>query len=388
MRKLRILLTGGGTGGHIYPIAAVAQQLRVWVEKNGIEPDLRYFGDPGEYRAVIEKAKIRIVKIAASKMRRYFSFLNFLDFFKFLFGFCQALFKIYFFMPDAAFSKGGPGSLAVVFACRLYQIPLVVHESDAVPGLTNKISARRARIVDLAFLSAAQYLSSGGGSAFGGKTKAKVNVVGNPVREELEAEIPVGQAKSSFGFNPQRPLILFLGGSQGSSRINDFVIENLESLLNKYQILHQTGKDKFQEYKMQYDFITENFPPPIIANYKFFDYLDQNFNEALSSADLVVSRAGAGAIFEIASKGKPAILIPFPDAAADHQKENAYRYAEGGGAVVIEEENLLPSIFLSQAEKILNNPDVKEKMIAGAKDFYQPGAAGRIASHILELWQS
>lgn len=377
-RKLRILLTGGGTGGHIYPIIAVAQQLNAWAEKNGIESDLRYFGDPGEYKTVLEKAKIKIVKIVASKMRRYFSILNFLDFIKFLFSVFQSLFKIYWFMPDVAFSKGGPGALAVVFASRFYQVPLVVHESDAIPGLTNKISARRARVVDLAFLSAAQYL----------KTKAQVNVVGNPVREEIAAEISAVQAKSSFGFDPQKPLILFLGGSQGSGRINDFVIGNLETLLDRYQILHQVGKEKFTEYKLQYDFITKNSSPNFLAGYKFLDYFDQNLNEALSAADVVISRAGAGAIFEIASKGKPAILVPFPDAASDHQKENAYRYAESGGAVVIEEENLLPSIFLAQVEKILNNPDVNKKMVAGAKDFYQAGAAQRIADHILELWQA
>lgn len=376
-RKLRILLTGGGTGGHIYPIVAVAQQLRAWAEKNGVEPDLRYFGDAGEYKAVLEGAKIRIVKIAASKMRRYFSLLNILDILKFKLSFLQSLFKIYFFMPDVAFSKGGPGALAVVLACRLYQIPLVVHESDAIPGLTNKISARGAKVVDLAFLSAAQYL----------KTKAKVNVVGNPVREELSKEISGEQAKNSFGFNPKQPLILFLGGSQGSGRINDFVIANLEALFNKYQILHQVGREKFAEYKLQYDFVAKNLPPSLATNYKFSDYFDQNLNEALSAADLVVSRAGAGAIFEIASKGKPSILIPFPDAAANHQKENAYRYAESGGAVVIEEENLLPSIVLAQVEKILNNPDVRNSMGAKAKDFYQAGAAQRIAADVLQLWQ-
>lgn len=376
-RKLRILLTGGGTGGHIYPIVAVAQQLRTWAEKNGVEADLRYFGDAGNYQSVLEGAKIKIIKIAASKMRRYFSLLNILDILKFKLSFLQSLFKIYFFMPDVAFTKGGPGALAVALACRFYQIPLVVHESDAIPGLTNKISARGAKVVDLAFLSAAQYL----------KTKARVNVVGNPVREELAKEVSGDQAKTSFGFNPRQPLILFLGGSQGSGRINDFVIGNIDALLNKYQVLHQVGKEKFAEYKLQYDFAAKNLPPSSAANYKFFDFLDQNLNEALSAADLVVSRAGAGAIFEIASKGKPSVLIPFPDAAANHQKENAYRYAESGGAVVIEEENLLPSIVLAQAEKILNNLDVRNTMSARAKDFYQAGAARAIASNILELWQ-
>lgn len=375
-RKLRILLTGGGTGGHIYPIIAVAQKLRGWAEKNGIEPDLRYYGQPGEYRAVLESAGIRISKITSSKLRRYFSPTNFWDFFRFIFGFCQSLFKMYWFMPEVIFSKGGPGALSVVFASKFYLIPLVVHESDAIPGLTNKISARRAKFVDVAFSLAEKYL----------KTKGEMHVAGNPVREELLVQVPQGQAKTEFGFDPKKPLILFLGGSQGSASMNDFVLANLESVLQNYQVLHQIGKEKYAEYKLQYEFTSKNFSPILAANYKYFDYLDKDLGRAMDASDIIVSRAGSGAIFEIAAKGRPAILIPFPNAAANHQKENAYQYAETGAAAVIEEENLLPSILLSQLEKILNNSDIKTKMSAAAKDFYKPSAAEQIATDILKLW--
>lgn len=369
-------MTGGGTGGHIYPIIAVAQKLRAWAGKTGIEPDLRYFGDPRNYKQLLLEQKIKVSKVTASKLRRYFSLINFLDFFKFLFSFCQSLFKIYWFMPDVAFSKGGPGALAVVLVCRFYQIPLVIHESDAIPGLTNKISARRAKVVDLAFSSAAQYL----------KTRGAVNVVGNPVRDEILIPVPTDQAKTALGLKPEKSVILFLGGSQGSERINDFVLENLDSLL-KYQVLHQVGREKYDNYKAEYDFSTKNYSPAVLANYKFVDFFETDLNPAMAAADAIVSRAGAGAIFEIAAKGKPSILIPLADAAADHQKENAYQYAATGAAVVIEEENLLSSILLGQLEKILTNPDLKTKMSAAAKDFYQPSAAEKIATHILELWQ-
>lgn len=377
MEKLRILLTGGGTGGHIYPIIAVAQKLRAWAGKNGIEPDLRYFGEPESYKVLLESSGIRVSKIISSKLRRYFSVLNFLDFFRFCFGFCQSLFKMYWFMPDVVFTKGGPGALSVVFASRFYFIPIVVHESDAVPGLTNKISARFAKAVDLAFNAASQYI----------KTKSEVNIVGNPVRDEILIITPQEQAKSDFGLDPQKPALLFLGGSQGSGKMNDFVLENLEGLLTRYQVLHQVGRDKFSDYKLQYEFTTKNFSPALLAHYHYFEYFEQDFSKAMDAADIIISRAGAGAIFEIAAKGKPSILIPLPNAAADHQKENAYQYVERGAAVVIEEENLLPSILLSQIEKILNNPEVNNKMSAAAKDFYQPNAADKIATDILELWQ-
>lgn len=371
-------MTGGGTGGHIYPIVAVAQKLKEWAQKNGIDSDLRYYGDPESYRSVLEIAGLKVVKITSSKFRRYFSPLNFLDFLKFFLGLAQSLFKIYWFMPDVVFSKGGPGALAAVFASRFYQIPVVIHESDAIPGLTNKISARRSKAVDLAFSAAAARL----------KTKAKIQIVGNPVREELAVKIPSEQAKLSLGFNPAKPLILFIGGSQGAARINDFVLTNLEGLLLKYQVLHQAGKDKYADYKSQYDFLTKNFSPALLADYKFVDFFEKNWNEAISAADVIVSRAGAGAIFEIAAKEKSSILIPLPNAAADHQRENAYQYSATGAAVIIEEENFLPSIILAQLDKILNNPDVRKKMEAAAKDFYQPNAAEKIATDILELWQS
>ena len=118
MKKLRILLTGGGTGGHIYPIIAVAQKLQEWAFTNGFQPDLRYYGQPGDYKEALTAAGIKVYRVASSKLRRYASILNFLDFFKFFFGFFQSLWKIYWFMPDVAFSKGGPGSLAVVLVAR------------------------------------------------------------------------------------------------------------------------------------------------------------------------------------------------------------------------------------------------------------------------------
>ena len=378
MRKLRILLTGGGTGGHIYPVIAVAQKLRAWAEKNGLEPDFRFFGDPGNYRAVLEAEKVRISRIAASKLRRYFSILNAVDVFLFCFGLLQSLAKIFFFMPDAAFSKGGPGALPVTFACRFYQVPLVVHESDAVPGLTNTISARGARALALAFSAAAMRFK---------KVKGSVTVVGNPVRAELLQSMPPEQAKTALGFNSAKPLVLILGGSQGAGRLNDFVLENFDSLAAKFQILHQVGKEKFKDYQAQYDFITKNSSPAAKSNYKFVAFLEKDLNAAMDAADLIVSRAGAGAIFEIAAKKKPSILIPFPDAAGDHQTQNAYEYAASGAAVVIEQENLLPSIFISQIEKIIGTPDLRNKMSAAAGDFFTPDATDKIATLILELWR-
>lgn len=374
--KLRIIFAGGGTGGHIYPIIAVSEKLRAWTDKNGVTADFRYFGNPGNFREALSSAGIRISRVAESKWRRYFSLLNLVDIFKFFFSLAQCFWKIYWFMPDVVFSKGGPGSFPIILASFFYATPIVIHESDAVPGLANRLASRFARVIDLAFESAAKRLP---------KTTAKMNVVGNPVRSELLTSTAPAQAKSALGFDPAKPLILIFGGSQGSNRMNDFIIGNLEMILLKFQVMHVVGREKFQDYKNQYDFLTKNFSPILLAGYKFSDYLGPEMSQAMDAADLIMARGGAGAIFEIAAKGKPSIIVPFPEAAADHQKENGYAYAATGAAVVIEQENLLPSIFMNQAEKIALNPEVNAKMSSAAKAFYQADAADRIAVDILEF---
>src|SRR3990172_6793811 len=217
MNKLRIIFAGGGTGGHIYPIIAVSEKLRAWTEKNGVRADFRYFGNPGAFREVLTANNIRVSRVAESKWRRYFSLLNFLDIFKFGFSIAQCLWKVYWFMPNVDFSKGGPGSLPVVLVSFFYGIPIVIHESDSVPGLANRLGSRFARVVELAFSSAAKHLP---------KTTAKLSVVGNPVRSELLSRTSPEQAKTELGFIPAKPLILIFGGSQGSNRMNDFIIGN------------------------------------------------------------------------------------------------------------------------------------------------------------------
>lgn len=374
--KLRIIFAGGGTGGHIYPIIAVAEKLRAWTEKTGVQADLRYFGNPAAFREALAANDIPVSRVAESKWRRYFSLLNFLDIFKFGISILQCLWKIYWFMPDVVFSKGGPGSFPVVLVSFFYAIPVVIHESDSVPGLANRLASRFARVVELAFGSAAKRLP---------KTTAKLNVVGNPVRSELLTRTPAPQAKGELGFDPAKPLMLVFGGSQGSNRMNDFIIGNLETILLKFQIMHVVGREKFKDYKNQYDFLTKNFSPILLASYKYSDYLGPEMSKAMDAADVIVARGGAGAIFEIAAKGKPAIIVPFPESAGDHQKENGYAYAASGAAVVIEQENLLPSIFLDQVEKIALDPAVNTKMSAAATAFYQADAADRISVDILEL---
>lgn len=374
-KKIKILLTGGGTGGHIYPLIAVAKQLNRLIAEKGFNPDIRYFGDPDVYRSNLEVLGIRISTIVSSKWRRYFDIRNFFDIFKFFLGLVQSFWKIFWFMPHVAFSKGGPGSYAVALACRFYFVPLVIHESDAVAGFANRLAAPHAKIIDISFESAKETLPK----------NIPMHLVGNPVRENILSIAGDRAAKEEFGFKVDEPVILFLCGSQGAENINEFILNNIAKLAPAFQILHQTGIKNFPGFKQQYDFIKNELSAELQARYKFFPYFEGNLGKAYQAADLVVARAGAGMIFELAALGKPAALIPITESANDHQWHNAVTYSEAGAALVIEEDNLLPAVFLDEVGGLLKDKTQMQKMSEAAKKFYLPDAAQKIADDVLSL---
>lgn len=360
-RRPRVLITGGGSGGHIYPLIAVLQKL------SGVET--RYLGAPGIYKSLLQNTGIKVTVIPSSKFRRYLSFLNVIDVFKFIIGFKLSLWHLFWYMPDVVFSKGGPGSLPVVLAAKLYFIPIIIHESDAIPGLTSRISAKFANVIDLAFDAAKKYF------------RRSTQVVGQPIRDELFIDKSRQSALSVFGFSENKPVVLILGGSQGAEAINDFILENAELFLKKFQIIHQVGAANYKTYQQEYNFLSKNWPSELRDSYYFSPFLEQ-ISDALTAADIVVSRAGAGAIFESAAKGKASVLIPLPASVNPHQLANAYEYQKAGAAQVIEQENLLPHLFVDVIQSILDDAELKKKMENAAKAFFKPNAAKMIAEQI------
>ena len=373
--KIRILVTGGGSGGHIYPLLAVLETLQETIEKNNLKAEIRYLGASGRYHFLIAGKNISVKDIAEAKIRRYFSLRNISDAPKFIFSLFQAFWHVFWFMPDVLFSKGGPGSLPVVLACAFYRIPIFIHESDSVPGLANKSAAKYAIKIGVAFESAKQFFNS-----------AKTVVLGNPIRASLlNNVIPQQEIKKIFGFNAEEPLLLFLGGSLGSERINEFVISNLEDLLRDFQVLHQTGINNYETVKNEAGVLLKDYLEEERGRYQPIGFFEKDYKDALSAADLVISRAGGGTIFEIASFGKPSILIPLKESAADHQRLNAYEYAETQAAIVIEEKNLLPHLFINQLQDLFSQPAKLKQMGEAAKRFAKPEAAQVIAEEILGL---
>ncbi|OGZ01193.1 MAG: hypothetical protein A3B13_03750 [Candidatus Liptonbacteria bacterium RIFCSPLOWO2_01_FULL_45_15] len=376
MRTIRIALTGGGTGGHIYPLIAVVEKLeRIAIEKK-VYMEIRYFGPSDMFRPALEDAGVKISPVLAGKVRRYFSFLNLIDVPKIAIGFVQALFKMYWFMPDVLFSKGGSGAFPVVLAAWFYRIPIIIHDSDAQPGLNNLFSARFAKRIAVSFERALDYFEP-----------KKTACVGNPVRSLLLSDKPnQALAKGKLGFDSEKPLVLFWGGSQGAKRLNDLVIADLKNLIKETQILHQTGIANFSEVQN----LSKSAAPEIFSNKEKISYLPVPYLEpaelklALAAADLVVARAGSN-IFEIAAFSKPAILIPLAESANDHQRVNAYEFAKTGAAKVIEEANLLPGIFLSEIRDTLKNKELLGRMSLASGNFFKPQAAEVLAEEVLRF---
>ena len=370
---LRILFTGGGSGGHIYPIVAIAKELQVISKNENIPLKLLFIGSSDFDREALAKEGMEVYSLPAGKIRRYPSLLFPLDAWKTLVGFFYSFFLLWWFLPNVIFSKGGYGSFAIAIVGRLYLIPLLVHESDYQPGLVNRMLGKIATKVVVSFPGSVEFFNP-----------KKTVFIGNPVRKELKTGT-LEEAKALFKLKGDKPIVLILGGSQGATRINKLIGESLHFLLLRYEIIHQCGRANVESFKSDLSTIY-NIDANALPYYHlkgFFDEREQA--SALAAANFIISRAGAGSIYEIALAAKPALLIPLSESAGDHQRKNAFYYARIGAAAVVEQANLTPHILLNEIANILDNPEKIEKMVKAAQEFAKPDAAEKIARGLLEL---
>lgn len=369
---MKIVFTGGGTGGHFYPIIAVAQAINALVEEEKlVEARLFYFCTTPYNKQLLFENRIEFRRIAAGKWRRYFSFHNFIDVFKNMSGIVSALWQLYVIYPDIVFSKSGYDSFPTLCASRLLGIPVIIHESDSHPGRVSLWSAKFAKRIAISYPEAGDYFPAD-----------KTSVTGNPIRSELLNPISQG-AHEFLRLDSETPVIFVTGGSQGASVLNETILDILPALLPHYQIIHQTGQDNFEEIeKRSQTILADN---PWRQRYRLFAELNSSALRMMAGVtDLVVSRAGS-AIFEFAVWGLPAIIVPIPEPISHDQRSNAFTYARSGGAVVIEQVNLTPSVLLSEINRLMGNKDLRRKMSEGAKGFARPDAARSIAEEIVTL---
>ncbi|PWA09016.1 undecaprenyldiphospho-muramoylpentapeptide beta-N-acetylglucosaminyltransferase [Pueribacillus theae] len=325
----RIVLTGGGTAGHVTPNLALIPKLQ---EKNW---DIHYIGSKdGIEKTLIEEVNIPYYPISSGKLRRYFDIKNFQDPFKVLKGIADAYFIIRKLKPEVIFSKGGFVSVPVVIAGKLNNVPVLIHESDYTPGLANKIAGKFATKMFVTFKEAEQFLPKG-----------KVLYTGSPIREEI-LKGSKEKGLKFLGFDLSKPVITIMGGSLGSVKLNTVIRDNLETLLEDYQIVHLCGKGNIDDS-------LENTP-----GYRQFEYVSDELPDIVAATDFVVSRAGSNAIFEWLALKKPMLLIPLSRAASrGDQLLNADSFQKQGFAAVLEEEELTNEAFMESINELYANRD-------------------------------
>lgn len=369
---MKILLTGGGSGGHFYPLIAVAESINeIAKAENLVSAKMFFMSDtPYDTESLIEN-NITYIPILAGKIRRYTSILNFLDIFKTAFGVLSAIIKVFRIYPDVVFSKGAYASFPVLVAAKLLKIPVIIHESDSVPGKTNLWAGKFAKKIAVSYPDTAKFFPT-----------EKVAYTGNPLRKEILKVTKTG-THEFFSLEKTIPTILIIGGSLGAQLINERILDALPKLIEKYQILHQTGKNNVENVSKLSEIIIGNDPNK--NRYRIFDYLNNlNFVMAAGAADLIITRAGS-TIFEIASWGIPSIVIPITETNGNHQRINAYDYARSGAASVIEESNLTTNVLIVEIDRILQNQALRDKMSLAAKAFTKPDAADKIAREIITI---
>lgn len=323
----RIVLTGGGTAGHVTPNIALLPRLK----ESGY--DVHYIGSyDGIEKKLIEELGIPYYGIASGKLRRYFDIKNFTDPFRVIHGYGQAKKLIKSLQPDVVFSKGGFVSVPVVKAAAKYKVPTIIHESDMTPGLANRLSIPSAWKVCCNFPETLNHLPS-----------EKAVLTGSPIRKELLSG-DKARAAQFTGLSLHKPVILIIGGSLGAASVNEAVRRNLTQLLQKYQIIHLCGKGKLEESLKKLD------------GYVQYEYIKKELADLFALADIVISRAGANAICELLALRKPNLLIPLSaKASRGDQILNAKSFEKQGFSKVLDEDTMTDADFLAAVEEVYEN---------------------------------
>lgn len=372
---MRIVLLGGGSGGHFYPLIAVAEAIDDLVkEKTLLEPEMYYIGPSAFDPAALLEHDIINLPSFAGRVRRYSSIFNIFDGLRTFAGIVRSIFQLYGLYPDVIFSTGGYAAFPSLVAARILRIPVVIYDADAEPGRVSLWSAKFALWIGVAHPDAA--------ANFPEKYRSKIARVGHPIRKEIESPAKEG-GHEFLKLDQTVPTIFILGGSQGARAINETVLNALPDLVSRYNVVHQTGTANLAEVTDIAGVVLRNATRP--ERYRAFGLLNTlALRMTAGITSVIVSRAGSGTIFEIASWGIPAILVPIPEDVSHDQIENAFSYARAGAAVVIEQRNMAPHLLTAEIDRIMSNAPLRQKMSEAARSFARPHAARKIAAILLE----
>lgn len=378
---MRIGFTGGGTGGHFYPLIAVAEALNK--DFPDTEKYLYYFGngDGADFEA-LKRNQINFVKISAGKNRLYFSMQNFTDMFRTLWGVVEGMFKMAIYYPDVIFSKGGYVAFPVLFVSRILRIPIIIHDSDTIPGRVTLYASKFAKNVLIAWPECGEYLVN---SRL--VNPAKIQFVGLPIRQKLLPQTEAVSISGQFSnLKTNIPTLYIVGGSQGSERLNEAIMASLPIILPHAQIIHQTGKANFEIVKTISAKLLEKDENK--NNYFPIAYLEEDLQrEVFQKTSLVICRGGSQ-ILEFFCWGLPSIMIPIPKEISRDQTTNSFAAMQRGAAFVIEEKNLTPRILQNEVLRLLNDHKILANMSASARQYSKTDASNKVAELLINTGKS
>lgn len=368
---MRLIIAGGGTGGHVSPGLAVVAVLR-----RQAPLEVLWLGTlDGVERQMVTAAGLPFRAIQAGKLRRYLSLETLLDAPRVPIGVAQAHIELGRFRPSVVLSTGGFVSVPTVIAAAIRRIPVLIHEQTAQFGLANRINLRFASTVALSYEATRSYLPP---------TAKREVVTGNPVREDLlHGDRAIGAAL--LGLDPHVPTIYVTGGARGAHRLNETVAALLPELLERYQLVHATGpagaNDDYARLRRE----TDAWPSHLARRYVPREFIGAELPHVYALASLVLARAGAGTVAELANLGKPAILVPLPGTGGDEQTKNAAMLARAGAAEVLPDAGLTPASLRFLLDQLLGDPERLVRMGAAALTEARPRAAEALAEEILRL---
>ena len=364
--KPRFIISGGGTGGHIYPAIAIANELKLRFP----DCEILFVGakDKMEMQKV-PQAGYEIEGLWISGIQRKLTLENLKFPFKFLSSLLKSRKIIKKFNPDVVIGTGGFASGSVVQVAQSMKIPTLIQEQNSYPGITNKVLSKKANAICVAYDGLDKFFP-----------KEKIVFTGNPVRQDLlNVEENRLDAIKHFDLDPNKRTLLVLGGSLGARRINQLIEKELDFIVNQdVQLIWQCGKFYYEEYK-KYDSDTQH-PTPNTQVLPFIDRMDLVY----AAADIIISRAGASSVSELSIVGKPTIFIPSPNVAEDHQTKNAGAISDKNGAVLIKESEL-DIRFENVFSEIVNNEELQKELSENIKELAKPNATKDIVDEIVKL---
>jgi UDP-N-acetylglucosamine--N-acetylmuramyl-(pentapeptide) pyrophosphoryl-undecaprenol N-acetylglucosamine transferase len=368
---LRLVIAGGGTGGHVLPAVAVVQEIR----RRDIPVELLWIGGhTGVERDIAETNGIPFTAIQTGKLRRYFALQTFTDLARIPVGVVQAFARLRAFRPDVIFSTGGAVSFPTVFAgSRL--APILTHEQTAQIGVSNRMASKFADVFAVSFEETARLAR---------ERHDCVVVTGNPTRASI-----LGGSRDAgltrFGFSPDMPVLYITGGAQGASPINTRVEALLPELLDEMQILHQAGPARANDDVRRLRELRSTWPEETQRRYRVEEFIGEEIADVYAMASLVLARSGAGTVAELARVGLPSILIPLPGTWGDEQRKNAALLANAGAAVVLKQSEATPERLRETILSLMRQPERLRQKGAAARTVGDPDAAANLLDEILKL---